>query len=200
MLIAENIDSTISTTLNIHATVTNAVSNAIYGVTSWIGDLIPALGKRDLENDARVNLLTELKSFKLAFQQSILETLQSFLNGNVATQLQQSISKLICKRDLENDARVNLLTELKSFKLAFQQSILETLQSFLNGNVATQFQQSISKLSTFLKTHLQTMKNMITNLIPTMQNTIATQAVTSVLNVIQVIEEAIRKIHALFFS
>ncbi|CAF3865198.1 unnamed protein product, partial [Rotaria sordida] len=43
-------------------------------------------------------------------------------------------------------------------------------------------------------------KNMITNLIPTMQNTIATQAVTSVLNVIQVIEEAIRKIHALFSS
>ncbi|CAF0743493.1 unnamed protein product [Rotaria sordida] len=148
MPIVENIDSTISTILNIHATVTNAVSNAIYGVTSWISDLIPALGKRDLENDARVNLLTELKSFKLAFQQSILET----------------------------------------------------LQSFLNGNVATQFQQSISKLSTFLKTHLQTMKNMITNLIPTMQNTIATQAVTSVLNVIQVIEEAIRKIHALFSS
>ncbi|CAF0762103.1 unnamed protein product [Rotaria sordida] len=148
MPIVENIDSTISTILNIHSTVTNAVSNAIYGVTSWIGDLIPALGKRDLENDARVNLLTELKSFKLAFQQSILEI----------------------------------------------------LQNFLNGNVATQFQQSISKLSTFLKTHLQTMKNMITNSIPTMQNTIATQAVTSVLNVIQVIEEAIQKIHALFSS
>ncbi|CAF0727640.1 unnamed protein product [Rotaria sordida] len=148
MPIAEKFDSTISALSNIHSTVTNAVSNAIYGVTSWIGDLIPPLRKRDLENDARVNLLTELKSFKLVFQQSVLETLQSFLNGNVATQLQQSISKL----------------------------------------------------STFLKTHLQTMKNMITNLIPTMQNTIATQAVTSVLNVIQVIEEAIRKIHALFSS
>ncbi|CAF4358033.1 unnamed protein product, partial [Rotaria sordida] len=79
MPIAEKFDSTIGTLLNIHSTVTTTVSNAIGDVTSWIGDLIPALGKRDLENDARVNLLTELKSFNLVFQQSILETLQSFL-------------------------------------------------------------------------------------------------------------------------
>ncbi|CAF4507920.1 unnamed protein product, partial [Rotaria sp. Silwood2] len=84
--------------------------------------------------------------------------------------------------------------------LSFQQSMLEILQSFLNGNLATQFRQLISKLSTFLKTHLQTIRKMITDLIPQMQNKIATEAVTSVLHVIQVIEEVIHKIHAVFSS
>ncbi|CAF2712392.1 unnamed protein product [Rotaria sp. Silwood2] len=146
--IAEHIDSAIGTISNIHSTVTNAVSGAIYSVTSWIGDKVPALGKRDLENDARLSLLSELQSFKLSFQQSMLEI----------------------------------------------------LQSFLNGNLATQFRQLISKLSTFLKTHLQTIRKMITDLIPQMQNKIATEAVTSVLHVIQVIEEVIHKIHAVFSS
>ncbi|CAF4608804.1 unnamed protein product [Rotaria sp. Silwood1] len=101
---------------------------------------------------------------------------------------------------IENDAKLNLLAELRLFKLSFQQSILEILQSFLNGNLATQFRELISKLSTFLKTHLQTINNMITNLIPTMQDTIATQAITSVLHVVQVIEEVIQKVHAVFSS
>ncbi|CAF3350320.1 unnamed protein product [Rotaria sp. Silwood1] len=146
--IAEHIDTAIGTISNIHSALTNAVSSAIYSVTSWIGDKIPPLGKRDLENDAKLNLLAELRLFKLSFQQSILEI----------------------------------------------------LQSFLNGNLATQFRELISKLSNFLKTHLQTINNMITNLIPTMQDTIATQAITSVLHVVQVIEEVIQKVHAVFSS
>ncbi|CAF1488738.1 unnamed protein product [Rotaria magnacalcarata] len=146
--IAHGIDTAIGTISNIHSSISNAVSSAIYGVTSWIGDKIPPLGKRDLENDARLNLLNELTTFKASFQQSIVEILQSFLSGSFAAQLQHSISKLV----------------------------------------------------TFLNIHLQKISTIITNLIPTMEGTLATQAMTSSLHVIEVIQEVIRKIHAFFSS
>ena len=140
-----NIQSAVT---NAHAAVSGAISDAIYGVTSWIGGAIPALGKRDLEIDARLSLLSELKSFRIIFQQSVLEFIQSALNGNIATQARQ------------------LLT----------------------------------KLTTLLKTHLNIINTMITNLIPTMHGTIATQAITSCLHAVQVIGEAMKNIQALFSS
>jgi hypothetical protein len=144
--VALGIDNAIATVSNAHAAVSNAVTEAIYSVTSWIGGKLPPLGKRDLEIDARLNLLTELKSFQLGFQQSIIEI----------------------------------------------------IQSVLNGSITSQFQQILAKLTTFLKTHINNINNMITNLIPTMRDTKATQAVTSCLHAVQVIEEASKKIHALF--
>ncbi|CAF1473705.1 unnamed protein product [Adineta steineri] len=139
----------IQTTLgNAHAAVTGAVTDAIHGVTSWIGGVIPALGKRDLEIDARLGLLSELKSFRVIFQQSVLEFIQNALNGNIVTQVRQ------------------LLT----------------------------------KITTLLKAHLNIINTMITNLIPTMHGTVATQAITSCLHAVQVIEEAMKNIQALFSS
>ncbi|CAF1260586.1 unnamed protein product [Adineta steineri] len=140
--------NTVTTLTNAHAAVSGAVTNAIGGITSWIGAALPALGKRDLEIDARLSLLSELKSFRVIFQQSILEFIQTALNGNIVTQVRQ------------------LLT----------------------------------KITTLLKAHLNIINTMITNLIPTMHGTVATQAITSCLHAVQVIEEAMKNIQALFSS
>lgn len=146
--LAQTIDTAISTISNAHSTVSSAVSNAIYSLTSWIGDKIPPLGKRDLISDARSNLLNELQSFKSSFQQLIVEIFQSFLSGDILAQLRPLISKF----------------------------------------------------NVFLQTHLQNIRTMITTLIPTMEGATATQAITSCLRLIQVIEEAMKNIHALFSS
>ena len=146
--VAHEIDSALATISNAHTTVTNAVTDAIYGLTSWIGNQLPPLGKRNVENDARLSLLNELQSFQLSFRQLIREI----------------------------------------------------IQNFLNGNVKIQFRQLISKLHSFLKTHLKTINNMITNLIPKIQNIRATEALKKCLHVIQVIQQAIQNIQNLFSS
>ena len=146
MPVAVGIDNALATVSNIHNTVSNAVTGAVHGVTSWIGGLLPPLGKRDLE-------------------------------ANV---------------------RVNLLAELKSFQHGLQQLVMEIAQTVLSGKIVAQFRSLIAKFSVFLRTHLNAINTMITNLIPTVQDVVGTQAISSCLNAVQAIEEAIKKIQALF--
>lgn len=142
------IDNAIGTINNIQSSISNAVSNALYQVTSFIGDKIPALGKRDAETDAPLELFNELRSFRFAFQQNIVEL----------------------------------------------------IPSLFGDNYVAKFKQAIAKLITFLQTHLEKLNTLIHNIIPTIENTVATQAIASVQNVIQVVQEAIQKVHALFLS
>ena len=146
--VAQGIDTTIATISNAHSTVTNTITGAIGGVTSWIGGKLPPLGKRDLEVDNRLNLLNELKSFQTGFQQTIFEIIQSLLNGKILNQIRPLLAKL----------------------------------------------------NNFLQTHLKAINDLITSLIPTMQDLVATQAITSCLHAVQVIEEVMQKIQALFSS
>ena len=150
--IASGIDQAIGTVTNVHSAVTGAVTGAIHGVTSWIGSMLPALGKRDTSMDARVNLLDELKSFQIGFQQAILDIVRSFISGNPLT----------------------------------------------STNIVSHFRQLLVQLASFMQTHLSKINAMISALIPSMQDTVATQAITSSLRAVQEIEQAIRKIQALF--
>ena len=108
------------------------------------------------------------------------------------------------KRDASTDARVSLLDELKSFQIGFQQAMLDIIRSFLSGNpltstnILTHFRQLLVQLASFMQTHLSKISAMISALIPSMQDTVATQAITSSLRAVQEIEQAIRKIQALF--
>jgi hypothetical protein len=145
---AQGIDTAIATVSNAHSAVTGAVTDAIGSLTSWIGGKLPPLGKRDLEVDIRVNLLNELQSFKVGFQQAILEI----------------------------------------------------LQNLLNGKITTQFRPLLSKLNVFLRQHINEINRLITILIPTMQDLTGTHAITSCLHAVKVIEEVIQKIHTLFSS
>ena len=152
--IAQGIDTTLATISNAHSTATNAVSGAIYGVTSWIGSKIPALGKRDLSADLPSTLLNELRAFQVGFQQQILAVIQKLLSNT----------------------SLNLT------------------------NVIAQLRQLLSQVSSFMQTHLNKIKSLLTSLIPTIQDTTATQAISGVLNAVQVIEQAIQNIQALFSS
>lgn len=146
MPIAVGIDNALATVSSIQDNISNAVTDAVHGVTAWIGGILPPLGKRDLE----VNV------------------------------------------------RVNLLAELKSFQKGFQQLVMEIAQTVLNGKFVAQFRTLITKFSVFLRTHLNAINTMITNLIPTIQDVVGTQAISSCLKAVQAIEEAIKKIQALF--
>jgi hypothetical protein len=95
------------------------------------------------------------------------------------------------------DARLNLLTELETFQLGLQQSIVEITQSILNGTITTQYRRLLSQLIFFLQTHLHNINNLITILIPTMEDLTATRAITSCLHAVQVIQAAIEKLSAL---
>jgi hypothetical protein len=152
--VALGIDTALSTISNAHGAVTNAVTQAIHGVTSWIGGALPALGKRSLEIDVRLSLLNELQSFRNGFHQLVLNIIQSFINGSL----------------------------------------------FTSASIKPQLQQLYSKLSQFMQTHLNSINNLIATLIPTMKDLAATQAITSCLHAIRVIEESIKKIHALFIK
>ena len=110
------------------------------------------------------------------------------------------------KRDVSTDVSSDLLNELRLFQVGFQQTILQIVQSILGNtslnltNIVAQLRQALSQLSSFMQTHLNTINSLLTSLIPTIQNTAGTQAISSVLNAVQVIEQAIQKIQALFSS
>lgn len=152
--IAQGLDTTLATISNAHSTVTNAVSGAIYGLTSWIGGKIPALGKRDVSADLPSTLLNELRAFQVGFQQQIIAVIQKLL-GNTSLNL---------------------------------------------GNIIAQLRQLLSQMSSFMQTQLNKIKSLLTSLIPNIQDTTATQAISGVLNAVQVIEQAIQSIQALFSS
>ena len=94
--IALGIDTALGTISNIHGTVTGAVNDAIYGLTSWIGGKIPALGKRELTVDNRLALLNELKSVQTTIQQMAQGFFADILANpkNIVNQIRQYATQL----------------------------------------------------------------------------------------------------------
>jgi hypothetical protein len=152
--VAQGIDSALGAVANVQSAVTGAVSGAIYGVTSWIGGKLPALGKRDISIDTRYLLLTELRSFQVNFQQIIRQFVQKVLND----------------------------------------------RSLTSTNIMIEIRQLLSQLSGFMQTHLNTINSFVTVLIPTMEDTIANQAMSSVVNAVQIIKQTIETIETLLAS
>jgi len=100
----------------------------------------------------------------------------------------------------ESDARLNLLTELKTFQDDLQELIIEITESIINGTITIEYRQLLSKLNFVLISYLNDINQMITILIPTMEDSRATDAITSCLHLTQVIKAAIEKIQLLISS
>jgi hypothetical protein len=113
--------------------------------------------------------------------------------GEVLNAVTDAIHNVTLWTNGKSDTRLNLLTELKTFQADLQQLILEITRSIRNGVITTEYQQ----LNFFLITCLNNINHMITILIPTMEDSKATDAITSCLHLAQVIEAAIEKIHIL---
>ena len=116
--VALGLDNALATVSNINNAVNNAVSGAIYGVTQWIGGLIPPLGKRDVSIDGRAALLAELTSFQVAFRQALLGIAQKILSGaslnpfNFVSQVRQLLAQLKSLLQTHLDKINSLVTSL----------------------------------------------------------------------------------------
>lgn len=95
------------------------------------------------------------------------------------------------------DARLNLLTELQTIQTGLHQISNDINESYFNGTLTSEYRIILSKLNFFLKLHLNFMNDLITILIPTMEDLTATHAITSCLDVGRVIKTTTEKIHIL---
>jgi hypothetical protein len=96
--------------------------------------------------------------------------------------------------------RLELLNEFKTFQLNLEQSMHEITESFLNGTLLTEYQSLLLKLNISLQIHLNHINILITILIPTMEDSTATHAITSSLDVVQATKLAMEDIDILISS
>lgn len=85
-----------------------------------------------------------------------------------------------------------LMKELEMFKTELHQSMSEVTQSYLDGSITTQYRLLLSNLNHFLEIHLNRLNPLITVLVPTIKDFIGTHAITSCLDVIQLIEKTMK--------
>ena len=96
--------------------------------------------------------------------------------------------------------RSELLNELETFKTELQQAMSEITQTFLDGSITTQYRLLLSNLNHFLEIHLNRLNALITVLIPTIKDFTGTHAMTSCLDVVQLIEKAMENNNQLISS
>lgn len=88
--------------------------------------------------------------------------------------------------------RSELLNELEIFKTELRQSMSEITQAFLDGSITTQYRLLLSNLNHFLGIHLNRLNPLITVLVPTIKDFTGTHAITSCLDVVQLVEKAMK--------
>ena len=96
--------------------------------------------------------------------------------------------------------RSELLNELETFKSEVGQSMLEITQSFLDGGITTHYRVLLSSLNQFFQIHLNRLNPLITILVPTIKDFTGTHAITSCLDVIQMMEKTMEKNEQLISS
>lgn len=99
------------------ATLSNAITNAIYNVTSWIDS------EHDVVIDTRLNLLNELKLFQVGFQQIIFEINQNFLNDTITT---TEFDQLLLKLNIFLNIHLNNINHMITILIPTMQDMRAT--------------------------------------------------------------------------
>lgn len=131
--VAQTLDQTIGVAITTFNQVSNAVTNAAGSVTSWIGGLLPALGKRDVSLTGRLSLLQELRSFQTALEQ----VAQRFMTA-VVSDPQSVVSRLptfVKEMKSTLQTHLNLLNNLTSSMASSVSGVLgeKAIASVLNA-------------------------------------------------------------------
>ena len=95
------------------------------------------------------------------------------------------------------DTRLELLNELRTFQLDLEEAMRPITENSFNG---TDYRPLLLALDIYLQIHTNKMNTLITILIPTMENSTATNAITSSLDVVRATRAAMEDLHLLISS